>query len=124
MNGNEDTLGRLLRIDDATALPGQPDGVQAALAFSAETWRESALAAAKALAATGKPFTVADLHALGLAEPDRPQRWGAVFAAIRTHGIARVIGWTAHRTAGGAQTGVRIWVGTTEAQAGEVAWPR
>lgn len=121
MTDNNDTLGRLLRIDDETALPGHSDGLQAADAFSPEAWRETALAAAEALAATGRPFTVADLHANGVAEPDIPQRYGAVFAAIRNRGIARVIGWTAHRTAGGSENGIRVWVGTTDPAGSEAA---
>lgn len=119
MRDHNDSLGRLLRIDDDTALSGYSAGLQAAYAFSPEAWRDSALATARALAATGQPFTVADLHAHGVAEPDKPNRWGAVFAAISSLKIARVVGWTAHRTAGGSENGVRVWVGTTEHAGGD-----
>lgn len=114
-----DPIEQLLKINDEASLPGFSDGLQAAYAYTPEAWRDTALAAAEALAATGRPFTVDDLAAHGIGEPDRPQRYGAVFAAIRNRGIARVIGWTAHRTAGGSENGIRVWLGTTDHAGGD-----
>lgn len=44
-------------------------------------WRLAVDSAIEALAKTGRPFTVDDVRALGVAEPGSPNSWGHPFAA-------------------------------------------
>lgn len=105
-----DDLERLQRIDAASILPGAPDGVQAAYAYTDETWRDDALAVATALAATGLPFTVETLRRHGVPDPTHPNEWGSLVAAIRHRGIARMLGWISTRDRHGERA-IRVWVG-------------
>lgn len=114
MSYSDDILGRLLRIDDATALPGHSDGLQASYAFSAEKWRADATRVATVLAQDGHPWTIDDLRDHGVPEPDRPQRWGSLMAALKAAGIIRLHSLTLHRQPSGDQTGIRVWVGTAD----------
>ena len=111
-NQDGDSLDQLLKLDPASSLPGYSDGLQAAYAYAPDEWREQGLALARYLAGTGEPFTVADLQRLGLPEPEKPEQWGALVAAMRNRKIAEHIGWTEHTTAKGKKHGVRIWQGT------------
>lgn len=114
MTDNNDTLGRLLRIDEATALPGHSDGLQAAYAFSPEQWRTDATRVAKQLAQDGHPFTIDDLRDRGVQEPDIGQRWGSLMAALKAADIIRLHSVTLHRQPSGDQAGIRVWVGTAD----------
>ncbi|ASN38840.1 hypothetical protein CGQ24_07335 [Arthrobacter sp. 7749] len=115
-DANNDTLARLLRIDDETALPGHSDGIQAAYAFSPEEWRADATRVATALARDGHPWTIDDLRGRGVQEPDRPQRWGSLVAALKAAGVIRLHSVTLHRPPSGDLSGIRVWVGTADAQ--------
>ncbi|GAB3621138.1 hypothetical protein GCM10027417_23990 [Glutamicibacter endophyticus] len=108
-----DALGQLLKLDPATSLTGYSDGLQAAYAYTPDEWREHALRLATSLASTGQPFTVSDLRRLGLPEPEKPQQWGSLIAAIKHQRIAKQVGWAPSLTARGEERGVRVWQGLT-----------
>lgn len=107
-----DSLEKLLKINDANSLAGLSDGVQAAYVFAPDEWREEALAVAVALASTGYPFTVDDLRRRGIAEPDKPQRWGSLIAVLKNQGKVRLHSVTLHQIPKGPIQGIRVWVGT------------
>lgn len=113
MSDNNDSLGRLLRIDDDSSLPEHSDGLQAAFAFSADEWRTDAIQVATELAKTGEPFTIDDLRRNGVPDPDKPQRWGSLIAALKAIDVIRFHSLTLHRQPSGDQVGLRVWVGTT-----------
>lgn len=120
MSDNNDTLGRLLRIDDATALPGHSDGLQAAHAFSPDEWRADATRVITELAQAGRPFTIDDVRRNGVQDPDKQQRWGSIIAALKATDVIRLHSVTLHRQPSGDQAGIRVWVGTADAQEGVV----
>ncbi|WP_404291198.1 hypothetical protein [Glutamicibacter arilaitensis] len=106
-----DFLDQLLKLDPNTALPGYTDGLQSAFAYTTEQWRDQALDIVCSLAADGERFTAEVLRRLGLPAPEKPQQWGALFAALQHHGIAEAVGWGPSTTASGQERGVRIWQG-------------
>lgn len=106
-----ESVDQLLKVDRATSLTGYSDGLQAAYAYTADEWREHALQLATSLASTGRPFTVSDLRRLGLPEPEKPQQWGSLIAAIKHHRIAEHVGWAPSTTSRGEERGVRVWQG-------------
>lgn len=109
--GSRDSLEKLLKIDSASSLPGYSRGIQASFAYTPETWREQGLSIARQLADTGEPFTVRDLKAHGLPEPEAKNHWGSLVAAIRQRKIAQQIGWTGVSAKNGDTSGVRVWQG-------------
>ena len=114
-----DSLETLLKLNDADSLAGLSDGVQASYMFSPDEWRTEAETAAQALAATGDTFTVDDLRRAGVADPDIPQRWGSLFAAMQNARVLRLAGLSIHRTTGGASIPIRQWQGTAGASVGD-----
>lgn len=78
-------------------------------------WKACALAGVEHLAATGTPFTAYDVAALGVPEPDHPNRWGAVMNIAARAGTIRAAGYvpsprpTVHRSV------VRQWIGAQDA---------
>lgn len=68
-----------------------PTGVEQAEAGADDSWWADANAALDLLAETGVPFTAADVTGLGVADPDKACRWGALMAAAsRQHRIVEV----------------------------------
>lgn len=65
------------------AIRGHPD----------PAWETNALLAIETLAATGTPFTAADLTLLGIDDPDHPCRWGSVMAKAKTLGLIERVGY-------------------------------
>ena len=106
-----DALSSLLKIDFDPTLTVLSDGVQAAYEGSDRAWLGAAEGVASSLAATGAPFTVDDIRRYGLGEPDKPQRWGSLFAALQARGTIRLHGLTLHRTQGGESKSLRVWIG-------------
>lgn len=106
-----DAHGKLIKLDPSTALPGYSDGLQAAYAYTPEEWREHALRIARHLASTGKPFTVRDFKTYGLQDPETPQQWGSIVAAMRKMQIAHQFGWTGAPLKSGDVSAVRVWQG-------------
>lgn len=110
--GNGDPIDKLLKIDAPSSLPGYSDGIQASYAYTPEQWRRNALSVARQLADAGEPFTVRDIKAQGIPEPDRPNQWGSLIAAMRHQKIAEQIGWTGAVMKSGDISAVRVWQGT------------
>lgn len=82
-------------------------------------WRDCADRAIDYLAASGQPFTAADLTELGVPAPDHPNRWGALFQAAYRSGRIVPVGY-ARSTAASRHAGVvRVWCGVRPS--GEVA---
>ncbi|MEC3853463.1 hypothetical protein [Paenarthrobacter ureafaciens] len=91
------------------------DGVQAAHVFSPDAWRADAVAAVHTLAASGRVFTVDHLRRAGIPDPDKPQRWGALFAVMRNSGVIECAGMQEHRIKAGDSQLIRQWRGSANA---------
>ncbi|WP_271395914.1 hypothetical protein [Neomicrococcus lactis] len=76
-----------MKIDDLSSLPSYSDGLQAALAFSPEQWKEQAIREGLHLARSGDRFTVENLQRIIAIEPESPKSWGAVIAYLRSRGL-------------------------------------
>jgi len=64
------------------SLRRQPvDGVRLAEVNASSWWWSTATLAVLTLARTGRPFNTEDVRALGVPEPDKSCRWGALMAA-------------------------------------------
>lgn len=74
-------------------------------------WQAGALKAIMSLAATGKPFTAADLEDLGVGQPDHSCRWGSVFAEAKALGLIRRVGYTASRRPSRSGGVCAVWQG-------------
>lgn len=107
-----DALSNLLKLGSDSTLTGLSDGVQAGYEYADQDWMGRAERTARALASFGDPFTVDDLRNHGVPEPDKPQRWGSLFAALRAKGVVRLHGLALHRTQSGESRSLRVWVGT------------
>ncbi len=57
------------------------------LTNASDEWKRSALTAIGVLAASGRDFQATDLLALGVEEPDHPNRWGGVMAMAARAGL-------------------------------------
>ena len=110
-----DSLEKLFKINDGTILAGLSDGMQAGFVFCSEAWRDQARATALSLAQAGVPFTVDDLRRGGVDEPDRPQRWGSIFATMKNQGLISLHSLTLHQIRQGDTQSIRVWVGTKDA---------
>jgi hypothetical protein len=111
-----DSIEQLLKINDASSLTGLTDGVQAAHVFSPDAWRADAVAAVHVLAASGRIFTVDHVRRAGISDPDKPQRWGALFAVMRNSGVIHCVGMREHRIKAGDSQLIRQWRGTASAR--------
>lgn len=109
---DEDALSKLLKIGSGSTLTGLSDSVHAAFEYADQDWKFLAVETARSLASTGEPFTVDDLRRLGVPEPDKPQRWGSLFAALRVQGVVGLYSLTLHRTQSGESRSLRVWIGT------------
>lgn len=74
-------------------------------------WRSTARAGIEFLAASGREFTADDLRALGVTEPDHPNRWGGALLGASRAGLIVPVG--AQRATRGPRKGslVRVWRG-------------
>lgn len=93
--------------------PAAVEAIEAAGSYDT-WWRSCVDRAIVELAKLGRPFSVDDVRDQGIAEPERPQQWGAPFMAARRAGIIRplaVIASTRPTRHGGL---TRQWIGTTE----------
>lgn len=116
--GSESRLGplnELLRLSNTPSVTGLPDGLQAAYVFAPEDWKASALAAMHQLAADAVEFSIDDVRRRGVEEPDKPQRWGSLFAVMKNEGVIELVGLQQHRTPKGDGNLVRRWRGTASA---------
>lgn len=104
-----DQLDRLLKIDDQSHLPGAPRGLAAAWAYTPREWQDRGLQIARTLAATGHPFTVADIQKQGMPEPAAHHYWGGLMTAIYNLRIAECVGWASHHDSYGRERPVRVW---------------
>lgn len=109
---HRDSLKTLLKLDSESILTGLPDGIQAAYEFAPEEWRAECERVIRELAATGQVFTVDTLRRHGVKEPDKPVRWGSVFASMRNRSVIEQVGLQLHRAAGGGTSAMREWRGT------------
>ena len=107
-----DALSELLKIGSSSTLTGLSDSVQAAFEYADRDWKALAVETARSLASVGEPFTVDDLRRMGVPEPDKPQRWGSLFAALRAQGVVALYSLTLHRTQSGECRSLRVWIGT------------
>lgn len=114
-----DPIDKLYRLDGV--LQGRPDGLQASYEYSDDEWRTQAEQVAYKLAQAGAPFTVDDLRKHGVPDPDKPQRWGSLIAALATLKVIELEGLALHRSPGGAIEAVRVWVGGPAAYSREQA---
>lgn len=106
-----------MKIDLTTALPGRPDGLQAAAAYTDESWLTRALSVVRVLADAGVPFTIADVRAT-VPEPEDRTRWGALIAVAMKRRIITSTGeW---RTVPGksCERAVHVWIGAAHHETG------
>ncbi len=80
----------------------------AAVAESDRWWHSCGWRGIAWWAETGLPFEVADVAELGVPEPDRPERWGALFAGAQTARLIEPAGLTLSRRTGRP---TRLWRG-------------
>lgn len=76
-------------LDNQTVCLGEfSAGVgQAAYFSNANAWRIHAEAELRVPAIRSEPFAVDNLRLSGAPDPDKPQRWGSLFAVMRRRGI-------------------------------------
>jgi hypothetical protein len=81
------------------------------LEHASDPWRDMALRGIAKLAATGRDFQATDLIAIGVYEPDHPNRWGGVFYAASKAGLIEHVGYapSGRRTVQGSA--VKVWRG-------------
>jgi len=79
--------------------------------FSPEDWRDEAEGIIRYLASTGQPFTADDLRDMGLAEPDHPNRFGALFNAMAHDEIIRCVGYAKARKVSRKGGRILVWQG-------------
>lgn len=114
---DRDSLNNLLKLDSELILTGLPDGIQAAYTFCPEDWRADCERVIHELAATGQVFTVDTLRRRGVEEPDKPVRWGSVFAAMSKRGVIEQTGVQLHQAAKGGISAIREWRGVAQVAA-------
>ncbi|GAB3621791.1 hypothetical protein GCM10027417_30530 [Glutamicibacter endophyticus] len=108
-----DPIENLLKLSDT--MQGLPDGPQAGFEYADADWRDIATRAARELGRTEHPFTVDSLRRWGVPDPDKPERWGALFAGLARQKIIQFHGLALHRGPGGRVSAIRVWVGGPEA---------
>ena len=88
----ETTTGNLFQLPEVRRDCGLSDGVLASLEATPEEWMGQAVQELAGCVAQGVPFTVDDLRARGVSDPDKPQRWGSLMAYGVTRGWVRMVG--------------------------------
>jgi hypothetical protein len=77
-------------------------------------WASTAMQAVRALAATGRVFQAYDLvETYGIAEPDHPNRWGALLTRAARHGLIVAVGAAPSRRPKTAGSLTRTWRGAS-----------
>ena len=117
-SADRDSLNNLLKLDSESIVTGLPDGIQAAYTFAPEEWRAECEHVIRELAQTGQPFTVDSLRRHGVQEPDKPVRWGSVFASMKKRGVIEQTGVHLHQAAAGGISAIREWRGTATGRVG------
>lgn len=87
----ETTTGNLFQLPEVRRDCGLSDGVLASLEATPEEWMGQAVQELAECVRGGRPFSVDDLRARGVPDPDKPQRWGSVMAYAVNRGWARVV---------------------------------
>lgn len=105
-----------LKLDSTSNLSGLSEGVQTAYVFTADAWRADAEKVLHKLAHSGDVFTVDDLRRSGVHDPDKPQRWGSLFAIMRRRGTIELAGLELHKIAAGEVQAIRQWRGSASAR--------
>lgn len=106
-DGDRDPMGALFGLED---IPGLSGGVIAAYGHAPEEWRAAAETALLDCIAAGEPFDVDDIRARGVGDPDKQQRWAALFAFARNRGWIELEALTIRRPAKGDARPARVWV--------------
>lgn len=78
-------------------------------------WLSGARRAVETLAHEGRDFTVEDLRALGVPEPEHPNQWGPVFRDARRRGLIAPVGFTTTTRTTRHGAPVRVWRGVRAA---------
>ena len=76
-------------------------------------WAADAEDAVLQLAAVPVPFGPDDVRALGVAEPDHPNRWGSVFSGLHRAGYIHPVAFVASARRARHRGLQRLWVGTS-----------
>lgn len=75
-------------------------------------WASTAMAAVRAMAATGREFQAFDLvETFGLVDPDHPNRWGALLSRAAREGVIVAVGAAPSRRPATAGSLCRTWRG-------------
>lgn len=113
---------QLAILDDAGAInPDALVGAEQAIENADDWWRSCAEAAVRNLARTGRDFTADDVRALGMSEPDHPNRWGGLFRWAARAGLVEEAGARRSSTVSRKASLVRVWRGTALARTGGAA---
>jgi hypothetical protein len=118
-SADRDSLNNLLKLDSEHIVSGLPDGIQAAYTFAPEVWRADCERVIHELAQTGRPFTVDSLRRHGVQEPDKPVRWGSMFATMKKRGVIEQVGVHLHQAAAGGISAIREWRGVAAGRVSE-----
>jgi len=79
-----------------------------------EWWISTAMQAVRAMATTGREFQAFDLvQTYGVAEPDHPNRWGALFTRAAREGVIVSVGAAPSRRPTACKSLTRTWRGAT-----------
>lgn len=78
-------------------------------------WAAGVRAAIETLAAEGRDFTIEDVRALGVPEPDHSNRWGAALNSAALRGTITMVSLTRSRRASRHGGRIGIWRGTRAA---------
>lgn len=78
-------------------------------------WTSTALSAIRALAATGRPFTVyeAACDPYGVTEPPHENYWGSLASLAKHLGIIKAVGWVPSPRPSRNGGICRLWIGAT-----------
>lgn len=104
-----------LQTNPYLSTQAQPDLLSVAeMVDRADTWwLDCATRAAREMAGRGVDFTADDLTALGVPDPDKPNRWGSLFAALKRDGLIRPVGYRASTRPGRNGGVTRVWQGAS-----------
>ena len=101
----------------ATAHRGEP--LPALTQLPAVSWHRTALDAIHTLAATGRPFVIADVIELGVGDPANPRTdWPKVTAEAQALGWIEPHGYAQSTRPTAKSSAVRQWIGTYAAKRG------
>lgn len=116
MPDDRDPIGALFGLDQ---VPGLSGGVLAGYEHAPQEWRDAAVAALLECVAEGEPFTVDDLRRRGVPEPDKPQRWGSLFAYGVNRKLIQLFDFAQQDRTSRDPAIVRVWLPGPQAPTGE-----